>query len=106
MLRHLFPSDGRLEHLLWALMLVLEAVHWEKILCSLTGGVDLETFCEWMWNFVEAVAQLNWLVASPSPMHVASNSCLIVVYLHLVAPCFYCRSFLKIMSSMTKGMIA
>ena len=38
-------------------------------------------------GFVEAVVQIDWLVASASPMHVDSNSCLIVVYSHLVAHC-------------------
>ena len=59
----------------------------EKALCSLAGGVDPETFCKWTWDFVEAVTQLDCLVASASPTHVASNSYLIVVYLHLAAHC-------------------
>ena len=77
----LLPSDGRLQHLLWALML-LELYTGQKTLFSLAGGVDLETLHKWTWDFVEAVAQLDCLVASASPMHVASNSCLIVVYSH------------------------
>ena len=46
----------------------------EKPLCSLAGGVDPETSCKWKWDFVEAVAQLDSLVASASPTHVASRS--------------------------------
>ena len=61
----------------------------QKTLYSLAGGVDPETFCKWTWGFVEAVVQLDCLVASMSPMHIASNSCLIVVYRHLVAHCIF-----------------
>ena len=78
------PSDGRLEHFLWALMF-LKLYTGQKTLCLLAGGVDPETFHKWKWDFVEAVAQLDCLMASASPMHVASISCLMVVYSHLVA---------------------
>ena len=84
----LLPSDGRLEHFLWALMF-LKLYTGRKTLCSLAGGVDPETFHKWTWDFVEAVAQLDCLVASASPTHVASNSCLFVVYSHLVAHCIF-----------------
>ena len=79
----LLPSDGRLEHLLWAL-LFLKLYTGQKTHCSF-GGVDSETFHKWIWDFVEAVPQLDWHATNASPMHVASNSCLIVVYSHLVA---------------------
>ena len=39
----LLPSDGRLEHILWALMF-LKLYTGQKTLCSLAGGVDPETF--------------------------------------------------------------
>ena len=51
----ILPSDGRFEHLLWALMF-LKLYTRQKTLCSLAGGVDPETFCKLTWDFVEAVA--------------------------------------------------
>ena len=83
---HLLSSKTkRLEHLLWALM-VLKLYTGQKPLCSLAGVVDPETFCKSRWDFVEAVAQLDWLVAS-------TLGCSLHFYL-------------KISLSMTKGMIA
>ena len=46
-------------------------------------------------GFVEVVVQFDWLVASASPMHVDSNSCLIVVYSHWLLTAFLLQIILE-----------
>lgn len=52
------PANGKLNHLLWALMF-LKIYGTEKIMCSLAGGVDKDTFRKWTWLFIEAIASLE-----------------------------------------------
>lgn len=52
------PSNGRLEHFLWALMF-LKIYGTEKVMCSRAGGVDKDTFRKWTWLFVDAIASLE-----------------------------------------------
>ena len=35
---------------------------WTKPLCSLTGGINPETFQKWMWAFIDAIASLEPLM--------------------------------------------
>lgn len=57
------PSGGTIEHLLWTL-LFLKTYAKQKVLCSLAGGVDDETFAKWTWKFIFAISELEVHVVS------------------------------------------
>lgn len=57
------PPNGRLEHLLWGLMF-LKIYGTERVMCSMAGGPDKDTFRKWSWLFVDAIASLEYSVVS------------------------------------------
>ena len=62
----LLPEDGRIQHMLWALMF-LKIYSSVRSLCALAGGVDKNTFMKWVWQFIEAIEALEDRVVSPHP---------------------------------------
>ena len=68
----LMPAGGTFEHLLWTLMF-MKIYGGQKALCSLAGGINLETFQTWTWAFIDAIASLEPLVVSLSLLHLLQN---------------------------------
>jgi len=63
MTKNFLPSGGTIEHLLWSLMF-LKTYGKQKVLCSLAGGVSVDTFWKWTWMFISAIAELENVVVS------------------------------------------
>ena len=57
------PEGGSILHLLWTL-LFLKTYSKQKVLCSLAGIKDNETFRKWTWLFISAICELQHLVVS------------------------------------------
>lgn len=51
------PKGAEPKHLLWAL-LFMKVYATERILCSLAGGVDKDTFRKWRNIFIDEIARL------------------------------------------------
>ena len=61
---NVLPEGGMIEHLLWTLLFLKEYAK-QHVLCSMCGGVDKDTFREWVWKFIFAIVELEPLVVSP-----------------------------------------
>lgn len=54
----LVPPDGTIEHLLWTLQF-MKVYGKTDNLCRLCGGCDAKTLRDWVWKFIEAIADLE-----------------------------------------------
>ena len=61
------PDGGQLEHMLWSLMF-LKVYAKLKVLCSIAGGIDKETYMNWVWQFLESIVLLQEFVVRFAPM--------------------------------------
>ena len=69
------PVGSKLEHLLWALIL-LKGYPIESVACSLIGGHDEQTFREQAWFFVEAISYLELdIISAINTLHVHKLIC-------------------------------
>ena len=57
------PVSGTMSHLLWTLMF-LRVYAKERVLCTLAGGVNRNTFSKWTWLFIDAIVRLESQVVS------------------------------------------
>ena len=90
----LLPAGGIIKHLLWTL-LFMKVYGSQKVLCSLCGGVDVETFRKWTWLFIAAVSDLESLVVRKHSSSACHHIALSLIY---AFACFF-RSYLRIDSS-------
>ena len=95
------PAGSKLEHLLWALLL-LKTYQTEAVCCSLAGGIDEQTWRERTWFFVDAVSQLESDVVSTIYLDVFDHACKCV----LTSLFSRARSTLKSVGRGTKATIA